>query len=134
MNPMVHYHYAQTLIDGYREGHEIPKEVRSRAAASLEKTLASAPSHVDAARLFGFLCLFDDAMLERGTTVVNKTLESHRGNSWLLLILGQLYSHQGKYAEARTIFENLLGRKLDAELVAQVRRHLDYVLSRLGSR
>jgi tetratricopeptide (TPR) repeat protein len=130
-DPVVHFHYAQSLLAPYGGTvHEIPEEVRSAAKASLRKTLDVSPTHVDAARLYGFLCLFGAGELEEGTAVVSKALEAHRGQPRLLFILGQLYARQGSYSPARTIFESLLARKISPELVAQVRLQLDWVVAK----
>jgi tetratricopeptide (TPR) repeat protein len=133
VDPMVHFHYAQSLLAPYGGTvQEIPEEVRSTAKASLRRTLEVSPAHVDAARLYGFLCLFGDGELQEGVDVVGKALEAHRGNTYLLFILGQLYARQGNYGPAHTIFENLLKRKIGPELVAQVRHQLDWVVSKEG--
>ncbi len=130
-NPMAHYQYARILLDQNRGG-EIPEPVRARALASLEKTLEADSSHADAARLFGFLRLFDGSAQE-GIDVVKKALEANPANPYLLFILGQLYGRQENYSAARAVYENLLSRKLDAPFVADVRRQLDWVVAKMGT-
>ncbi len=130
-NPIVHYHYARILLDRNR-GSEIPEPVRERALASLAKTLESDPSHAEAARLFGYLRLFDGSAQE-GVDVVKKALESNPGNPYLLFILGQLYGRQENYSAARAVYENLLSRKLEPQFVADVRRQLDWVVAKMAT-
>lgn len=133
VNPMVHYHYARVLLRDFLGDtvEDLPEAVRESATKSLAKTLEVAPDHADAARLYGFLCLFDRARLEEGITVVERALKSHRGHAVLLFILGQLYSKRGDFPAARSIFKNLLERQLDPSLIAAVRRQLDYVETRI---
>jgi tetratricopeptide (TPR) repeat protein len=132
-DPMVHMHYAQALLAPYTGSvKEIPDPIRTAAKSSLRRTLDASPTHVDAARLYGFLCLFAADDLQDGVDVVGKALEAHYGQTQLLFILGQLYARGGNYAAARTIFENLLARKISPELVAQVRMQLDWVVSKTG--
>lgn len=134
-DPMVHFHYAQSLLASYSGTvRDIPDDVRTKAKASLRKTLDASPSHVDAARLYGFLCLFGENELEEGVAVVTKALEAHHGHAQLRFILGQLYAREGNYGPARSIFENLLARKISPELVAQVRLQLDWVVSKTNGR
>jgi len=130
-SPVVHYHYARILIDQYRgAGSETPETVRATAASALQKTLEADPSNADAARLFGFLRLFDGSAQE-GVDVVKKALETNQGNAYLLFVLGQLYARQENYTAARAVYEHLLSRKLDPQLVADVRRQLDWVLAKI---
>lgn len=130
-SPMVHYHYARLLLDQDGGGGQIPEPVRARALTSLARTLEADPSHADAARLFGFLRLFDGSAQE-GVDVVKKSLEANPENPYLLFILGQLYGRQENYSAARAVYEHLLSRKLDPELVADVRRQLDWVIAKSG--
>ncbi len=132
-NPLVHYHYARILIDQYRGASSaIPESVRASALSALQKTLEADPSNADAARLFGFLRLFDGRAQE-GVDVVKKALETNPGNAYLLFILGQLYARQENYSAARAVYEHLLARKLDPEMVADVRRQLDWVIAKTGT-
>ena len=132
-NPQVHYHYARILLDQYRGGDsEIPEPVRASALSALHKTLDADPSNADAARLFGFLRLFDGPAQE-GVDVVKKALETSPGSVSLLFILGQLYARQENFSAARAVYEHLLSRKLDSEMVADVRRQLDWVIAKMGT-
>jgi tetratricopeptide (TPR) repeat protein len=130
-SPVVHYQYANALLDQNR-GKEIPEAVRATASTSLSRTLEADPSHPDAARLFGFLRLFDGSTQD-GVAVVKKALETHPDNPYLWFVLGQLYAKQENYSASRAIYEDLLERKLDAAFVADVRRQLDWVVARTGS-
>jgi cytochrome c-type biogenesis protein CcmH/NrfG len=132
-DPMVHLHYAQALVRSLRgdSAEDIADSVRDPALASLTKALQAAPGHAEAARLYGFLCLFDPERTEDGVAVVEKALERHRGHTTLSFILAQLYSKKGDFPAARSIFQSLLKRKLEASLVASIRRRLEYVESRL---
>ncbi|MGH9321739.1 MAG: tetratricopeptide repeat protein [Vicinamibacteria bacterium] len=132
-NPILHYQYAATLLDAYRgTASQFEEPARSSAKSALAKTLASDPSHPDAARLFGFLCLFDGSAQE-GVSVVKKALEANDGHPQLLFILGQLYGRQENYSAARAIYEHLLSRKLEPEMVAGIRQQLDYVVGRMAA-
>lgn len=132
-SPMVHYHYARNLLDQYRgPASEIPEPVRVSALSSLQKTLEADASHADAARLFGFLRLFDGSAQE-GVDVVRKALDANPENPYLLFILGQLYARQENYSAARAVFEHLVSRKLDSGMNADVRRQLDWVVSKMGT-
>jgi uncharacterized protein HemY len=128
---VVHHHYARILLDQYR-GSEIPEPVRATALSSLQKTLAADASHAEAARLFGFLRLFDGSAQE-GVDVVRKALDANPDNPYLLFILGQLYARQENYSAARAVFEHLIARKLDPGMVADVRRQLDWVIAKMGT-
>ena len=101
--------------------------------ASLEETLSVAPDHAEAAQLYGFVCLFEPEAYDRGISAVETALESHRGATGLLFILGQLYTKTGVYQSAKTIFEALLKRDLDASQVAVIRWNLDLIRARTGS-
>jgi hypothetical protein len=58
---------------------------------------------------------------------------SSGGSSPSQLVLGQLYSRQENYFAARAVYEHLLSRKLDPQLVADVRRQLDWVIAKTGT-
>jgi tetratricopeptide (TPR) repeat protein len=132
-SPMVHYQYARSLLDEYSGTvSEIPEPVRASAGAALQKTLEADPSNADAARLYGFLRLFGGSAQE-GVDVVTKALEKNQGNAYLLFILGQLYARQENYSAARAIYEHLIVRKLDPEMIASVRRQLDWVIAKIGA-
>ncbi|HJS75056.1 MAG TPA: hypothetical protein VJ921_12270, partial [Vicinamibacteria bacterium] len=131
-NPVVHYHYARALLDANPKAGEIPEPVRAKASASLLKTLEADPSHAEAARLFGFLRLFDGSAQE-GVDVVKKALEGSPENFYLWFVLGQLYGRQENYSASRAIYEDLMTRKLDPGFVAEVRRQLDWVVAKTGS-
>jgi tetratricopeptide (TPR) repeat protein len=133
VDPMVHYHHARVLLRDYLEGTQetIPDPVRDEALKSLARTLEASPEHADAARLYGFLCLFDRARLQQGVSVVESSLKAHPGHTTLLFILGQLYERGGAEAAARTIFQKLLERKLEPSLLSDVRRRLEAIESRV---
>ena len=116
-NPIVHYHYANFLLD-QNAGGEIPEPVRARALASLSRTLEAYPSHSDAARLFGFLHLYGGSAQD-GVDAVRKAQVTNPENPYLWFILGQLYARQENYSAARAIYEDLLSKKLDPSFVAE---------------
>jgi tetratricopeptide (TPR) repeat protein len=131
-DPGVHFYFASALLDASSGSGEIPEPVRAKALASISKTLAADPSHADAARLFGFLCLFDGNHQE-GVGVVKKALDTNPGNPYLWFVLGQLYGKQENYSASRAIYEDLIARKLDPAFIAQIRRQLDWVVAKMGS-
>lgn len=49
------------------------------------------------------------------------------------MIFGQLYGRQENYSAARAVYEHLLSRKLEAPMVADVRRQLDWVIAKSGA-
>ncbi len=131
--PTLHFLYAQTLVHTRAADGSIPQPGRQLAMASLEETLSVAPDHAEAAQLYGFVCLFEPEAYDRGISAVETALESHRGATGLLFILGQLYTKTGVYQSAKTIFEALLKRDLDASQVAVIRWNLDLIRARTGS-
>ncbi len=105
----------------------MPAQDREQALALLATVVESSPDHTDAARLFGYLCLFAEARLEEGLDVVETALGKRRGNSNLLLILAQLFAKKGRVADAISIYEALLKRQLEPNTVAFIRRQLDFL-------
>lgn len=111
-NHFTNYNFAYILsresMNEFGYVSRYPTEAATKIRALLQKAIDLKPDFTESYRLLAFVNLVNNENLDESLALLKKGLTYQAGNDQSQLLIAQIYMRQAKFAESRTLAENLV--------------------------